>query len=117
MEDRHEQVINIIRAIRESFGSSIAVYTQGNCYQFYEILKSIFPDAEAYESPHVFTKIDGRFYDIRGELKTPLNLLPVENNRLIALTANKYTDERRKTEAYERFKLHNAGIIPYYLLD
>jgi hypothetical protein len=88
---------NLIQSIRESFGASIAVYTMGNCYQFYEILKVVFPDAEAYwDGNHVWTKIEGKFYDIRGE--KDLNGRNLE--RLWEapewLLRNKWTDERRK---------------------
>lgn len=88
----------LIKAIRESFGSSIAVYRFGNCYQFYEILKVIFPEAEAfYDGNHVWTKIDGIFYDIKG--KTDLNgvtLEPVVDKDIItSLSVNKWSDKRR----------------------
>lgn len=89
-------VLNLISTIRESFGSSIATYTQGNCYQFYEILKVIFPNAEAYESGHIYTKINGKFYDIRGELNQNLKLNLVKDEHIPSLTQNKWSDERRK---------------------
>lgn len=45
----------------------IELYTEGRCYDFFLILRSIYQDAEAwYDGDHVFTKINGRFYDIRG---------------------------------------------------
>ncbi len=89
--------IKVITSIRESFGGSIAVYRMGNCYQFYEILKTIFPDAEPFESGgHVFTKIDGKYYDIMGELTKDYDLKPVENDRIESLSKNKWTDQRRK---------------------
>lgn len=93
--------LDVIKAIRESFGASIAVYTCGNCYQFYEILKVIYPDAEAYDVGHVWTKIDGKFYDIRGEhdgSKMHMELIDTEE-RIKSLSKNKWTDERRKNEA------------------
>ena len=90
-----ERIISIIKAIRESFGGSVGIYTQGNCYQFYEILKTIFPEAEAYEGGgHVWTKIDGKFYDIRGKLEKDYDLIPVHESRIESLTQNKWTDER-----------------------
>ncbi len=90
-----ERVLTIIKAIRESFGGSVAIYTQGNCYQFYEILKAIFPEAEAYESGHVFTKIDGQFYDIRGKLDKELDLRPITDpERIKCYCVNKSTDEK-----------------------
>jgi len=88
---------NVIKTIRESFGASITVYTFGNCYQFYEILKTIFPEAKAYESGgHVYTKIDNEFYDIRGKLdQDKMNLIPVNESRIESLSKNKWTDEKR----------------------
>jgi len=88
---------NVIKTIRESFGASIAVYRFGNCYQFYEILKTIFPEAEAYESGgHVYTKIDNEFYDIKGKLnQDKMNLIPVNESRIESLSKNKWTDEKR----------------------
>ena len=95
-----KQILNIIKSIRESFGASIAVYTMGNCYQFYEILKSIYPNAEAYyDGNHVWTKINGRFYDIRGEkYLSNVNIIKVKGDLIESLSKNKYSDERRKTE-------------------
>jgi hypothetical protein len=111
MNTENKNILNFITAVRESFGGSIAVYTMGNCYQFYEILKTIFPDAEAYESGgHVWTKIDGKFYDIRGEAKQDFTFIPVLNDRIESLTKNKYTDERRKNMPliWENFKKNKS---------
>lgn len=69
-------VIRIISAIRESFDNSVLVYTNGGCYKFHKILKSIFPEAKGYyNSDHVITEIDGRFYDITGEAERTNHLL------------------------------------------
>jgi len=88
---------NIIQAIRESFGASITIYTSGNCYQLYEILKTVFPRAKAYESGgHIYTKIEDRFYDIRGKLKKNINLIEVTDDMIESLQKNKWTDKRRK---------------------
>ena len=90
-------VLELIETIRSSFGGSIAVYTCGNCYQFYEILKVIFPDVIAYESGgHVYTKIHDNFYDIKGKLDKDYILIPVTDDRIESLSQNKWTDKRRK---------------------
>lgn len=50
----------------------IDVFTQGGCYQYHKMLKVVFPNAKAWYDPidaHVYTEIDGRFFDIRGEHK------------------------------------------------
>lgn len=96
--NKHDKIINVIKNIRESFGASISVYTLGNCYQFFEILKSIFEDAEAYyDQHHVWTKIDNKFYDIRGEnpMKN-IHLFKIEDKNIIkSLSVNKWSDKRR----------------------
>lgn len=62
--------IDLISAIRSSFPAALEVYTRGSCYQFYIILKTAFPQADAYyNSDHVITRIGGRFYDITGEVE------------------------------------------------
>jgi len=65
-----EKVEKFISTIRDSFIGSQQVYTEGSCYHFYLILKEVFPNAECwYDQDHVLTKIDGKFYDITGEVK------------------------------------------------
>jgi hypothetical protein len=110
--DKHEKIINIIKAIRESFGASIAVYTLGNCYQFFEILKTLFEDAEAYyDGNHVWVKIGDKFYDIRGEkvftIMPNLNLIK-DQDLINSLSRNKYPDEKRKKEREERIKIYEG---------
>jgi len=99
-------ILELITTIRASFGASIAVYTMGNCYQFYEILKVVFPDAEPYESGgHVLTKINGEFYDIRGKIDhTKIDLILVKDYRIESPSKNKWTDERRKEYSKELYK-------------
>lgn len=69
-KDQHEKVISLIKAIAQSFPDAPIIYQFGACYSFYKILKSVFPEAEAYETKdnnHIVTKIGGRFYDVKGE--------------------------------------------------
>ena len=98
-----KKVIEFIKVVRESFSSSVAVYTMGNCYQFYEILKKVFPEAEPYYAGHVWTKIGDEFYDIRGKLKEEFknkyDLKPITDKEHIkTLCQNKFIDsDRQKT--------------------
>lgn len=64
-----QQVLKLIEAIRSSHPDMVKLYTEGQCYQFYLILRSQWPDAKAYYSRiegHVYTMIDFELYDIRG---------------------------------------------------
>lgn len=91
-----------IEAIRSFFGSSIAIYTMGNCYQFHKILKQIFPKAIGYyDGNHVWTKIDDKYYDIRGINKSiegmkGMILIEEDKDLMESLSVNEWTDERRR---------------------
>lgn len=71
----HKEILDFIKVIRESFHDSVIVYRFGACYQFYKILKHIFPEARAYfddeDKDHILTKIGGRFYEVKGEYLNP----------------------------------------------
>lgn len=102
-----EEILIIIDELRETIHGSIPIFTMGNCYQFYEILKSIFPSAIAYyDGNHIWTKIEDNYYDIRGKLtresykryhpsgdylmtfNNPKNIL--DEDRIISLQQNKH---------------------------
>ncbi len=89
----NEQVLALIKAIRESFYDSVVVYTQGSCYRFYLILKSVFPEAQAYyDSNHVITRIGDRYYDITGEVDCERHLLVDEHYSHDKLSTLVYDD-------------------------
>lgn len=80
----------LIDAIRKSYTHAGTVYTMGGCYQFYLILKCIFPDAIAHYSPkkaHILTMIDGTLYDINGSHGGEPDLVEVSSDHGIALEA------------------------------
>ena len=73
------KVEKFIAAVRDSFIGSQQVYTEGSCYHFYLILKEVFPDAEPYfDEDHIVTKIEGKFYDITGEVNGGFSLSKYE---------------------------------------
>jgi hypothetical protein len=46
------------------------LFMRGQCITLFKMLKALFPQAQAYYSNmegHVYTRIDGKFYDIRGK--------------------------------------------------
>lgn len=83
-------VIGFITLIRESFVGAETVYTTGSCYQLYRILKFVFPQANAYyNSDHVITEINGRYYDITGEVEKTNHLLMSEHYPNSSVVENK----------------------------
>ncbi len=60
----------------QQVSNSKTFFTEGGCYLFYRVLRSYFKYAEAYyDQDHVITKIDGKFYDISGEVDGSNHLL------------------------------------------
>ena len=63
-------ILNFIKTIRESFIGSEIVYTKGSCYNFFLIIKEVYPNAQCYyNEDHVITKLDNKYYDITGEVE------------------------------------------------
>lgn len=68
-KNRHKEILKFIETIRHSFIGTEDVYMHGSCYHFYTILKAVFKDVVPYyNQDHVISKIDGRYYDILGEV-------------------------------------------------
>ena len=75
-----QEIEKFISLIRDSFVGSQQVYTNGSCYHFYLILKNIYPSAKCwYDESHIVTEIDGKFYDITGEVQKNSNLLIMDH--------------------------------------
>lgn len=67
----------IISKIRDTFGRYPD--NSGGCFKFHLLLKELFPNAEGwYNSNHILTEIDGKYYDIDGEQELKDNYLPIE---------------------------------------
>lgn len=65
-----DRVESIIFSIRNSHVDIEELYINGQCYNFFLILQSIYPEAEAwydYVEGHVYSKIGKYWYDIRGK--------------------------------------------------
>ncbi|TVO70899.1 hypothetical protein FHP88_15710 [Sedimenticola selenatireducens] len=95
---QHFKILQVISAIRQSYREAVIVYLNGGCYQFFLILKAIFPDAKPFYDGiegHVVTKIGSRFYDITGEIKKT-HAYPLSNEPRIARSAHrwKYSSDR-----------------------
>ena len=73
------KIENFIATIRDSFIGSQQVYTEGSCYHFHLILKEVFPTAKPwYDMDHMITEIDGKYYDITGEVQLNSNMTRFE---------------------------------------
>lgn len=80
---KKQDPLALIEAIRDSTPYMHVIYRFGSCWKFYKILKVVFPEAEPYyvydhETSHVVTKINGKFYDITGEVDYGHRCLPFD---------------------------------------
>lgn len=67
--NKYIEILNLIRVIRESFPQSVEVYTQGSCFRFALILKTVYPEGDIYwNEDHATFFLGGHFYDITGEI-------------------------------------------------
>ena len=69
-EKIHDLVLRTLEALRGASSLNTYIYLNGGCYKLYELLKIHFPDAVAWYDGvegHIYTEIEGRFYDIEGE--------------------------------------------------
>jgi len=65
--------VNLVNAMRKNIKQADVMFTQGKCFQLYLMLADLYPQAVAWYEPiqgHIFTEIDGRFYDIHGEYES-----------------------------------------------
>lgn len=62
-------ILRFITTLREAHPSISYIFKNGACFELYKLLKYQYPEAECYYdyiNGHIYTKIDGVFYDIDG---------------------------------------------------
>jgi len=67
--------------LRASHPDMVTIFTEGSCWELYEIMRVIWPQAEPWYCRypgHVYVRIDGVFYDIRGRARK----LPCEPRKM-----------------------------------
>ena len=64
-------IIKFLKELKYSHESMSKIFTEGSCFRLCLILKTIYPNAQPLYSKidgHWITEIDGKFYDIHGEI-------------------------------------------------
>ena len=75
------------------------IFLYGSCMNMFCILRTVYPNAKAwYNANHIITEIEGKFYDITGEVKKG-NHLPFTS----------YYNKRRTSRAFTQ--MYNAEYI------
>lgn len=67
--NQERKILTFIRRVRESHKAMPYIFTKGSCLNFYMILKLVFVEAKGYyNSDHVITRLNDKYYDINGEM-------------------------------------------------
>ena len=64
-------ILEFLKELKYSYHLNAKIYTEGSCFRLYKMLKAIYPQAIPLYSEkdlHWITEIDGKYYDINGEL-------------------------------------------------
>ncbi len=62
---------NLIKKLKHTFVGADYVYTAGSCYQLYDFMKELFPEAKALinqEGQHIIIQVESGCYDINGKV-------------------------------------------------
>lgn len=99
-------VAHFIKALRHSDRYIELIFTCGGCYQFYVLLKKMYPEAIPYindKKNHVATLINGKLYDICGVVKCQSKF-----KRL-----NKPDEQKCKKWSFHKFCVLQLEECPY----
>jgi hypothetical protein len=91
--------LKFLTQLRDSVPDAITVFTEGNCYKLFLLMKTVWPDAvPMYDQVvgHVFIKIGDKLYDIHGLVKAPDTLIRLGSEPNIARKAHRWKYEPQK---------------------
>jgi hypothetical protein len=81
---KRDPVAVFIGALREYVPDAPLRFTSGACFGLYRLIRAFHPDARAWYDPiagHVYTEVDGRFYDIEGRRPLPAAAVPLSEHK------------------------------------
>lgn len=106
IKKKHDKIIDFLRELRNSGCNVEDMYLNGSCLNLYKILKVLYPESEPFYDPivgHIVTKIDDKYYDIRGVSYKKSHFLPY-NHSSLGWTRKKfvrsYVHMSKKTNPY-----------------
>lgn len=82
----HNEILQTIELIRDSFEGSEIVYTRGSCVKFAMILLHLYPTGEIlYDLNHALFRINDMCYDINGEAVANKFHIPIQDYGLLQM--------------------------------
>lgn len=100
-----------IEALRKATGRKM--WTHGNCYQLYLILKTQYPEAIAYyNGDHIYTEINGTMYDINGQHdKNDLNVYKLSDEPRIEEQAPRWKYDSDEAHALIEWQINKQAEL------
>lgn len=71
---------DFLHHLRQTHPDMVRIFSNGGCFQLYRMIKMFIPQAIAHYSQdagHVYVEVEGRFYDITGEVTPPEDAEPM----------------------------------------
>jgi hypothetical protein len=86
---KRDPVAIFIAALRDYVPDADRRFTSGSCFGLFLLIRAFRPDVRAWYAPpgHVYTEVDGRFYDINGRVRLPEGSYLLTTERRILLGA------------------------------
>jgi hypothetical protein len=81
---KRDPVAVFIGELREYVPDAPLRFTSGACFGLYRLIRAFRPDARPWYDPiagHVYTEVDGRFYDIEGRRPLPAVAVPLSEHK------------------------------------
>jgi len=79
-----DPVAIFVAELREYVPDAELRFTNGACFGLFRLIRAFRPDARPwYDSRigHVYTEVDGRFYDIAGRRRLPEGAMPLAEHK------------------------------------
>jgi len=83
MREDERRLLHLLAALREAHPDMQSLFLEGQCYNLWRIVRTVFPEAGCLYSMaegHVYIGYQGKVYDIRGKhVRAPLDLQPFDH--------------------------------------
>lgn len=82
----HRHILKTIKLLRDSFSTSVEVYTKGSCVRLCLLLLHIYPEGIIlYDMNHAIFEYRGKYFDIEGYTKKGKEHIPLIQYGIIQL--------------------------------
>src|SRR5574340_268857 len=81
---KRDPITIFLNELREHVPDATLLFTSGGCYGLYLMIRAFYPTARPWYDPvagHVYSEVNGTFYDIRGRVRLPVGSVPLSTHK------------------------------------